>query len=398
MGKLTVKKCESIILTDKILDLSDGDGLYLRVKPSGARTWILRVVIDGKVHVRGLGVYAGFGTGGEGALTLAQARLAAVKRRGQLLAGELADVSVPTPPVGLFSAVAEDYIQQHLKRWKHPDKMSAAWRYTLSRFASPVIGGKTVEEISVQDIKAILDPIWHTKNETAHRVRNRIETILDYAYLLKGIDKSNPARWKGCMELIYHTRRPVDHFPSLPYTSLPPVVHKLIASRFVTSKCLLWIILSACRTSEGRGATWGEIDMDRLVWTIPAVRTKTGKEHVVPLSEGMISILQMAKGWSNGTSDSFIFDNGRGAALADTSVSKPLKRLSCVREATVHGLRSSFRDWAAERTNYPREVVEQALAHSLGAVEAAYRRSDLLNKRRTLMAEWWQYLSQNKSY
>lgn len=258
------------------------------------------------------------------------------------------------------------------------------------QYAFPFIGDKSITDIGVDDVKAVLNPIWKDKTETASRVRQRIEVVLDYAFLHENIDKSNPARWKGCLDHVFAAPKkvsPVVHFNAIPYADLFKVMELLRNKNSMSAYCVRWIVLTACRSSEARGMTWDEIDMAAKTWTIPSKRMKSGREHRVPLIRESLEILTLLEKLKS-ENDNLVF----GRRLSDVAVSKMLKSVSYP-EATVHGLRSSFRDWCGDNTNFSREVCEAALAHAVqNQTEAAYRRSDLFEKRRDLMIKWEDYL------
>lgn len=377
MGKLTLNFCNKKHPTG---DYSDGENLYLRVTTTGRKSWIFRKMIEGKLLVRALGPYKDNSrTSDSVGLTLYEAREAA----------RSIFKTVYVPKVQLknsttFSDYTHRYIKAHSPRWtnaKHKDQ----WVNTLSEYAQPVIGNLILSQITVKHLRAILDPIWSTKNETASRVRQRIEKIIDYGNFLEEANRSNPARWRGHLELIYHKRKAPTHFYAIDYLNLPGIIPKAFNSGLLSGLCLTWICLHACRSNESRGARWHEIDLQRNIWKIPSARTKTKKELINPLSNAAILILNRVKAMIG--EQEYIFQSINGP-LSDVALSKQFKKFCDDERATVHGLRSCFRDWAAEKTNHSREAAEAQLGHALGTVEAAYFRSDLLEKRRLLLQDW----------
>jgi integrase len=289
-----------------------------------------------------------------------------------------------------FSKVAEQYIAQHEAGWKNP-KHAAQWVTTLSTYAFPVIGSVTVASVDTPLVLKVLEPIWTEKTETASRLRGRIEVILDYA-TAKGLrDGPNPARWKGHLALTLPARRkvaPVQHHAAIPVLEMPAFMKQLRGMDGVSARALEFLTLTAARSGEVRGMIWGEVDLKNKLWTVPASRMKAKREHRVPLSDAAWLILESIKR-VNGVN--LVFPGTRGGALSDMSLTAVMRRMGV--EAVPHGLRSSFRNWTAEMTSYPNEVAEMALAHTVSsATEAAYRRGDLLEKRRPMMTDWAEFL------
>ncbi len=365
---------------------SDGNCLYLRVKDSGARSWVFRYKVNGKPVELGMGSVS--------VRTLSEARHLAIDMKRAIAAGSNPkSLLAPKQQTKTFSDYALELIESKRAGWRNT-KHAQQWINTLQEYVFPFVSKKPVKEIHLEDIKRILKPIWYTKTETASRVRMRIEAVLDFGYLHEGIDKANPARWRGCLDHVYPSPKktqPVEHFEAVHYDKLPAIMAILRAKTSMSAYCVRWIALTACRSNEAREMVWDEIDVDKAIWTIPAERIKAGREHRVPLSQECIEILEMIKTFEIPSKNGLVFFNPYGNALSDVAISKMLKSVS-FKEATIHGLRSSFRDWAAEKTHYPREVCEQSLAHAIGAVEGAYRRSDLFNKRRELMNDWGKFL------
>ncbi len=367
-------------------------GLALRVYPKGQRAWVLRTMVAGKRREFGLGGYPSVLP--SSAKDRARATLDKIfsgldpieekqRQRSALRAAKAKAVS--------FSKVAEQYIAQHEAGWKNP-KHAAQWVTTLSTYAFPVIGSVTVASVDTPLVLKVLEPIWTEKTETASRLRGRIEVILDYA-TAKGLrDGPNPARWKGHLALTLPARRkvaPVQHHAAIPVLEMPAFVKQLRGMDGVSARALEFLTLTAARSGEVRGMTWGEVDLKNKLWTVPASRMKAKREHRVPLSDAAWLILESIKR-VNGVN--LVFPGTRGGALSDMSLTAVMRRMGV--EAVPHGLRSSFRNWTAEMTSYPNEVAEMALAHTVSsATEAAYRRGDLLEKRRPMMTDWAEFLA-----
>jgi integrase len=362
----------------------DGRGLYLQVSGPRARSWVFRYTTNGRTHYLGLGsAYT---------IDLKRAREDARKARELLHDGidpiearktrrmqqRLAGVKTIT-----FDEAADAYATSHEAGWRNV-KHAKQWRTTLKDYASPVIGDLPVSAVDTGLVLKILEPIWHNKTETASRLRGRIESVLDWAKVRGYRDGENPARWRGHLDKMLPRRsrvRPVKRLAALPYGEIDALVTLLRSLEGVTARALEFTILTAARTGEVIGATWDEVDMDAAVWTIPASRMKGGREHRVPLSDRALAILEEMRG----------LDPKLVFPLSEKAMAMLLRRIGR-NDVTVHGFRSTFRDWAAETTAYPNHVVELALAHAISnGVEAAYRRGDLFEKRRHLMADWARY-------
>jgi len=306
-------------------------------------------------------------------------------KRSEQSAKLLAAASVMT-----FDDCAKSYIAAHRVGWKNA-KHADQWQNTLDAYASPVFGVLPVSEIDTALIMRSLEPIWAKKPETASRVRGRIESILDWATVRGFRNGENPARWRGHLDKLLPARNKVkktEHFSALPYAEIQAFLSVLRQQTGVAARGLEFLILTATRTNEVMGAQWSEIDMSAKIWTIPAERMKTGREHRVPLSGRAIDLLHEAKAFN----DEFVFPGARiGKGLSNMAFLQLLRRMGRG-DITAHGFRSTFRDWTAETTAYPREVCEMALAHTVGnQVEAAYRRGDLFEKRIRIMADWAAY-------
>lgn len=372
----------------------DGGNLYLQVTSTGAKSWIFRYMIDGTARSMGLGPL--------NALSLADARLYAGECRKMLSQGidplearkkEKAEARLFDAKRRTFKQCAEAYIESHNAGWrnkKHKDQ----WTNTLTTYAYPVLENLSVQDVDVSLVLKVLEPIWKTKPETANRVRRRIEAILDWATSKEHRIGDNPARWRGRMENLLPPRldiQKVRHHPALPYTEIGDFVRKLREQQALAAIALELVILTASRTSEVINAEWREFDLKNKLWVVPAERIKSGRIHRVPLSDQAVKILK--KLYEAKTGD-FVFPGKKNKPLSNMAMLALLKRMKRD-DITVHGFRSTFRDWAAEQTHYAREVAEQALSHAIdNKTEAAYRRGDLLDKRRQMMNAWARYCYQ----
>jgi integrase len=375
--------------------VADGGGLYLQVSASRARSWIFRFALARRRREMGLGSYP--------AVSLAAARIAASEARSLVKAGRQDPIDARDAQRArqrleeasgvTFDQAVEQFLVGNEVGWRNK-KHRQQWRRTLRTYASPTIGALPVGSIDTSHVTRVLDPIWHEKPETASRVRGRIERILDWARVrgYRGAGE-NPARWRGHLEETYPARskvQQVTHHPAVPIDAMPAVYSRLREAEGMAALALRFIILTASRAGEGLGATWGEIDLDEAVWTIPKTRMKAGREHRVPLSREAVSILRKLAELRTGA---HVFPSRTtGRPLSLTAPSKALVAAGGGK-ATIHGFRSTFRDWAAERTNIPRDVAEMALAHAIGdKTEAAYRRSELMKKRAAMMEQWARFV------
>lgn len=366
---------------------SDGGNLYLRVRDAGSRSWVFRYKLAGRTVEIGLGPVSD--------RSLSQARELAGRMRTALAGGE--------DPAGLvrvkrdgaamtFREYAQELIAAKRSGWRNA-KHAAQWPSTLEAYAYPLIGEKRPADVSLADVKAILSPLWATKTETATRLRQRIEAVLDYAAVHDDDqNRSNPARWKGVLDKVLPPARKVamrTHHAAAPYVDVPGIMAALRDRDFMSAYCLRFTILTAARSGEARGALWNEIDMDARVWAIPANRMKASKPHRVPLCDEAMAILALMRQWRlDGCA--FVFPGPRGGLLSDVAINKTLHAVAA--GVTVHGFRSSFRDWGAETTAFPGAVLELALAHvNRDKVESAYQRSDLFERRRELMDAWGRF-------
>jgi integrase len=374
----------------------DGGGLYLRVAQGGSRQWIFRYRKAGKLTDMGLG--------GVASVSLTQAREQAAEARSMLVAGKVplaakkerkAFQHVAQTRGVTFERAARDCIEARKSGWRNA-KHAAQWTATLETYAFPTMGKVPVAEIDITMVLRVLQPIWDKKTETASRVRQRIEAVLDYAKVRELRTGDNPARWKGHLSGVLPARtkvQKVQHQPAMPYREVPSFIARLNGQQGVTALALEFLILTAARSAEVTGAAWDEVDLKTATWTIPGNRIKAGREHKVPLSKRAMDIVKTLP-----HVESHIFSGlKQGSGLSSGAFRALLERMG-VEDIVPHGFRSSFRDWAAEQTNYPREVAEAALAHVTGdKVEAAYRRSDLFEKRRKLMEAWASYCEPRKS-
>lgn len=382
IDKLTARQVDTL----KEGSYADGGNLYLRVKDSGARSWVFRYQLAGKVKELGIG--------SKNDRSLAQARELAGKMRTLLADGKnpAALLHKRDSNAMTFADYAKELIESKRPAWRNA-KHAAQWSATLEQYAFPSIGSTLPANVLLDNVKAILQPIWLTKTETATRVRSRIEAVLDYAAVHeKAHGRYNPARWKGNLDQLFPPARKVTkciHHAAAPYVDVPGIMSALRGKNFVSAYCLRFTVLTAARSSEARGALWSEIDLTTKMWLIPAHRMKANKPHRVPLSDEAVQILEKMKEWRVDDAER-IFAGERGGLLSDVAVNKMLHGI--VPNVTVHGFRSSFRDWGAETTAFPSAVMEAALAHvNPNEVEAAYQRSDLFNRRIELMRTWCEY-------
>jgi integrase len=374
--------------------LADGGGLYLQITATGTKSWLFRYRSGGGERYLGLGGFP--------AVSLEKARLKAHDARTKLADGidpleakkaQAAAEQAARANQMTFRVCAELYVASHEKGWRN-QKHRQQWTNTLSTYAYPIIGAMTVAEIEVAHVMKVLEPIWHEKPETASRVRGRVESILDYATVAGFRKGDNPAQWRGRLSELLPPKgrvQPVKHHGALPYSDIGAFVDGLRQQPGTAALALEFMILTVTRTVETMGARFEEFDLERGIWTIPAERIKTKVEHRVPLSAPALAIVKkMAAIRTKGAS--FVFPGGKkGKPLSSNAFLALLKRMGRD-DITAHGFRSTFRDWAAEQTHYPREVCEMALAHAVGdKVEAAYRRGDLFAKRSRLMTEWAKY-------
>ncbi|GJE61608.1 tyrosine-type recombinase/integrase [Methylobacterium trifolii] len=363
---------------------ADGNGLYLVIEPSGSKRWLLRTVVQSRRRDIGLG--------GISLVPLAEAREKALAFRKLARDGgdPLAERRKAKATIPTFAEAVEQVHEEHKASWANP-KHAAQWINTLNTYAIPHFGTRRVDQIETPDVLRALAPIWLTKPETARRVRQRIGTVFNWAKAAGHRSGENPI--EGVAKGLPKQTDEVEHHAALPYVEVPTFVARLQAADRgeVTKLAFEFLILTALRTSEVLGARWDEIDSAEAIWTVPAKRMKMKRVHRVPLSPRALAVLERAKLLTGDST--FVFPGQKaGKPLSNMAFDMTLRRMSV--EVTAHGFRSSFRDWAAETTSYPNEVAEMALAHVVAnRVEAAYRRGDLLDKRRGLMVDWAAFCS-----
>lgn len=373
-------------------------GLLLQVTPTGSKSWILRTFVGEKRRDIGLGGYPD--------VSLADARIKAQAAKEQIELGFDPVETKRTAKRALIDAqrqtitfedAARRYIEMKAKEFKNP-RQAEQWTSSLTSYAFPIIGTVPVRDIQLVHIKAVLDPIWERINETANRVRGRVENILGWATIHQYRSGENPARWNNYLDQIYAAPskiQKVKHHEAMPYKDVPAFMAELRQRDGLAARALEFTILTASRTNETigdkrihkRGMIWSDIDLDARLWTVPAKLMKAGRAHQVPLSDAAMKVLA---GLDRGTDDALIFHGAGGAIASNNFLSSVLKRMG--QECTAHGFRSSFKDWARNLTAYDDEVSELALAHiSNDQTRAAYARDGLIEKRRMLMAEWAEY-------
>jgi integrase len=374
-------------------------GLVLQISSTGTKSWLLRVTVGDRRREIGLGPYP--------AVRLQEAHAKAQATRDEIASGidpvlarkEIASRLRASQAFEMtFEEAAKRFIKAMAPEWKNA-KHGDQWRNTLAQYAYPKIGNLMVRHVARAHVMEILEPIWTTKTETASRLRGRLEAILDWAKV-KGFrdDGTNPASWRGNLDKLLsapkRTKRVRNH-PALPIDQMAPFMEVLRATDGVSARCLEFAILTAARSGEARGARWSEIDLKRGIWSIPAERMKAKKEHRVPLSPTAIELL---KAIERNEDQDLVFRSPRsGGVLSDMALLELMRRQSL--EATPHGFRSTFRDWAGEYTNYPRELAEVALAHiKTDATEAAYWRGDVLEKRRRMMTDWAEFIGIDRNH
>ncbi len=381
MGKLNPIQVKTFKTPGRYVD---GDGLMLEIKPSGSKSWVVRLQSNGKRRDFGLGSFKDVG--------LSEARELAAEFRKKVrqgidpVAARRKGQSTPT-----FEEAAKAVYEEHKRGWRN-GKHAAQWIATLKAYALPAIGPLRVDAITTGHVRDLLAEIWLAKPETARRVRQRVGTVLDYAhgkgwrepFVMAAVNKSLPKQ-----------PRKAGRFEALPFTEVPAFMLRLKERTSVGRLALEALVLSASRSGEVRLARWSEVDLEAAKWTIPAERMKAAKTHVVPLSEQAIEVFRRAKSLSIGESDLVFPGAKRGKPLSDMTLLKVLRDMGM--GATVHGFRSAFRDWCAEETSVAGEIAEAALAHTVpNKVEAAYRRTDFFEKRRKLMDAWASYCTSAK--
>jgi integrase len=373
----------------------DGHGLWLQVTGKGAKSWIFRFALHGRAREMGLGSAHTF--------SLAEARERARECRKLTADGidpietrkaKRQEAALEAAKAITFRGCAEAYFEAHKAGWRN-ERHIAQWSSSLEAYAYPVFGHLPVQSIDTAQVMKALEAIWATKPETAKRVRGRIESVLDWAATRGYRRGENPARWRGHIANLLPKRSKVmkvKHHAAMPFAQVPAFMADLRNQDAVEARALEFAILTAVRSGEATGALWSEIDMEAGIWTVPAERMKAGAEHRVPLSAPVLAILEQMRGLN----DTLVFVGSRSKRrLSDKVLRNMLVKVASV-DATVHGFRSSFRDWAGECTSFPRDLAEMALSHTVGdATERAYRRSDLFEKRRELMDAWASWCDQS---
>jgi integrase len=368
---------------------ADGGSLYLRVAEGGSKQWIFRYTVNGRNRDMGLGPVH--------TLTLAEARERATEARKLRLDGidpiankraRVAALRAADAKAKTFADCVKGFIEDNESSWTSV-KHRRQWETSLIKYAYPILGSLPVAAIDTPLVLRVLKPIWDAKRETASRLRGRIENVLGWATVHHYRSGDNPARWNGLLEHALPAVVKGDHHAALPYTQVASFMQALRKDTGIVARALEFITLTAVRLGEATGATWDEIDLEAKTWTIPASRMKADQEHRVPLSDAAISVL---KAMHEIRQSAYVFPGFKsGQPIGGDALRELIKKLAGA-DVTVHGLRSTFRDWAAEQTNVQREVAEVALAHAIpDAVEAAYRRGDLFDKRRKLMDAWAAY-------
>jgi integrase len=370
----------------------DGNGLYFQVARGGSQSWVYRYMLNKRPRMMGLGSYP--------ELSLGDARKRAAECRRlrndgidpiETQKAVRTAAKVEAAKGITFENCSKAYIESHKNGWRNA-KHAEQWTTTLSTYAYPVFGDLPVDSVDTKLVMKVLEPIWAIKTETAARLRGRIENILDWAKTREYREGENPARWRGHLQNLLPQRRKVRkvrHHPALPYDKMPSFMKALRKQKGTVALAFEFLILTAARTSEAIGARWDEIDLAKAVWTVPSTRIKAGREHRVPLSGPAIALLRKLAKVRHGE---FVFAGAKkGKPLSNMALLALLKRMERTK-ITAHGFRSTFRDWAAELNEAPGDVAEMALAHVVGdKVEAAYRRGDLVEKRKKLMQEWATY-------
>jgi integrase len=362
---------------------SDGGGLYLNVTATGARSWVFMWKVAGKRREMGLGSLRD--------VSLAKARQRAADARQKLADGLDPIATRDKPKVMNFGEAADALMASMSSSWRN-EKHRAQWKMTLTVYCEP-LRARSVAEIGTEDVLKVLQPLWTAKAETASRLRGRIERVFDFARARGQRTGENPARWRGHLDAILPKRAKLTrgHHKAMPFNEVPAFMAALREREGVAPRALEFAIQTAARSGEVLGARWSEFDLEARIWTVPGARMKAAREHRVPLSAQAVEILRQME---QGRLGEFVFPGMRsGRPLSVMALEMVLRRMKA--DVTVHGFRSAFRDWAGERTHFPREVAEAALAHLVGdAVERAYRRGDALEKRRKLMDAWAGFLHQ----
>jgi len=402
MAKMTAKGLEKLIRENKPKRTALGNNLYLSITKGGSASFGFRYAVGKSSRLMGLGSYCPVNNN----LAIARSKalnVQAMFRQGidpieQVVkdavikqADDLANAFNAVKDQATFERVALEYIDTKKAEWKNP-KHTAQWKNTLVTYAFPKIGSMPVDNIDTQHILKVLKPIWNTKTETASRVRGRIELILDYAEVQKWRTGSNPARWKGHLKSILPSPQKiieVKHHKAMPYEELPTFLSDLKLMDGMGARCLEMAILTCLRTNECTGAKWSEIDLNKQLWTVPKARMKKGVEHRIPLSDKAMELLIKL---SEQRTNDYVFPSSSNNGGISTGTMDALLIRKGYKPYTVHGFRSTFRDYITEKTNTAWRTGEEALAHKLAdKAEAAYQRGDLLEKRTILMQIWANY-------
>jgi len=389
MHKLTARKVATVKDAGRY---SDGDGLYLRVGRSNDKRWVFRYTSPSSTTSREMGL----GSARNGMVSLGEARALALKARETLQSGydpleQRSRARSKQQKMPTFGEFSDQFVDEQVTAFRNA-KHIAQWRMTLREYAAP-IRQKQVDAITTEDILGILQPMWRTKPETADRLRGRIERVLNAAKALGLRSGENPAAWRGHLELLLPKREKLTrgHFAAMPYGDVPQFIQHLRTQKGTAARALEFLILSACRSGEVRQMQWCELDLQNGIWTIPAPRMKTCREHRVPITNRMNELLTDAQEQDYKTEYVFVGPVKKNP-FSDFALSAVLKRMK-IANCTVHGFRSSFRDWAGDMTDTPREVAEAALAHAVGdATERAYRRGSAFEKRQVLMQAWERHI------
>ena len=382
MAQLTAAKVKAVTSPGRY---GDGAGLYLNVAPGGSKSWVQRIVISGRRRDIGLGGYPTIG--------LAEARSLSAANRIAVSGGRDPVAEKRRPPKPTFKEAAHQVHKANLPRWRNR-KHAAAWIRTLERFAFPAFGNMPVDQIKRADVLAVLTPIWGSRPETARRVRQRIRTVMRWAMAHEFVE-NNPAgeAIDGALPAMPKIKA---HLRALPYQEVPAALELVEASHSSISAklCLCFTVLTAARSGESRGAVWSEFDLDEALWTVPAERMKGGLKHRVPLSVASLDVLSKARELHDGSDLIFPSPTRQGQPLSDMTLTKILRTTGLAEQATVHGFRSSFRDWGSETKAESGPVLELALAHRpKDEVEKAYARSDCLELRRPVMEVWGEFVA-----
>ncbi len=378
MAKLTTRKVTSL---KEPGFYGDGEGLHLKVSKGGGKSWILRTVVHGRRR--------DFGLGSASLVPLAEAR--EISRSYRKIARQGGDpMALRKQKEILFSEAARRVHEQRLPTWRNA-KHASGWLSAVERFAFPILGDRLISTIETADINSVISPLWTTKHETARRLKQRLSTIFDWAKGNGFYPHENPLN--GITESLPKMKRDPEHMAAMHWRDLPAFIHALNEREGVSARTLEFIILTAARSNEARGARWDEIDVDAQTWTVPGDRMKRGKPHRVPLSPEAMQVVEQQRGLD----DDYIFPSatrGKDGSTRPQSVMvfKALFKRMGQDGFTTHGFRSTFRDWCSEQAMVQREVAEMALAHAISSqTERAYARSDLFDRRRSLMEAWAAY-------